>query len=109
MFLTFAGEELGLLGSSYYVNHPELPLKDDVAMINMDMIGRVRNDKVYVGGAGTGTTFAALLKQLGPKHDFDADVTEKRGLRIQRSHLVHDETGSGALLFLGLARRLSQA
>jgi hypothetical protein len=79
LFLTFAGEELGLLGSSYYVNHPLLPLKDDVAMINMDMIGRVRDHKVYVGGVGTGTTFAAILKDLVPKHGFDADLTEKAG------------------------------
>ncbi len=79
LFLNFAGEELGLLGSSYYVNHPVLPLKDDVAMINMDMIGRIRDRKVYVGGVGTGTNFAALLKQLTPKHDFEADVTERAG------------------------------
>ncbi len=79
LFMTFAGEELGLLGSSYYVNHPELPLKSDVAMINMDMIGRVRDRKIYIGGVGTGNTFSALLKQLAPKHDFDADLTEKAG------------------------------
>jgi aminopeptidase YwaD len=79
LFLTFAGEELGLLGSSYYVNHPVLPLQDAVAMINMDMIGRIRDRKVYVGGVGTGTTFAELLKQLTPKHDFEADVTERAG------------------------------
>ncbi len=79
LFLTFAGEELGLLGSSYYVNHPLLPIKDDIAMINMDMIGRVRDRKVYVGGVGTGSTFGPLLKDLAPKHDFDADLTEKAG------------------------------
>jgi hypothetical protein len=79
LFMTFAGEELGLLGSSYYVNHPLLPLKDDVAMINMDMIGRIRDRKVYIGGVGTGSTFAPLLKELAPKHDFDADLTEKAG------------------------------
>jgi Peptidase family M28/PDZ domain/PA domain len=79
LFLTFAGEELGLLGSSYYVNHPLLPLKDDVAMINMDMIGRVRDRKVYVGGVGTGTTFAPILQALAPKHDLDADLSEKAG------------------------------
>ncbi|MGP0075163.1 MAG: M28 family peptidase [Bryobacteraceae bacterium] len=79
LFLTFAGEELGLLGSSYYVNHPLLPLKDDVAMINMDMIGRIRDRKVYIGGVGTGSTFAPILQQLGPKHDFDADLSEKAG------------------------------
>ena len=79
LFLTFAGEELGLLGSSYYVNHPLLPLKEDAAMINMDMIGRIRDRKVYVGGVGTGSTFAPLLKQLAPKHDFEADITERGG------------------------------
>ncbi|HUA18996.1 MAG TPA: M28 family peptidase [Bryobacteraceae bacterium] len=79
LFLTFAGEELGLLGSAYYVNHPELPLSNAVAMINMDMIGRIRENKVYVGGVGTGTTFPALIKELAPKHDFDADVTERAG------------------------------
>jgi hypothetical protein len=79
LFLTFAGEELGLLGSSYYVNHPVLPLQNAVAMINMDMIGRIRDRKVYVGGVGTGSTFAELLKQLTPKHDFEADVTERAG------------------------------
>ena len=51
LFLTFAGEELGLLGSEYYVNHPELPLARAVTMINMDMIGRIRDGKVFVGGA----------------------------------------------------------
>ena len=79
LFLTFAGEELGLLGSSYYVNHPLLPLKDDVAMINMDMIGRVRDNKIYIGGVGTGSTFSPLLKQLTPEYHWDADLTEKAG------------------------------
>ncbi len=79
LFLTFAGEELGLLGSSYYVNHPVLPLADAVAMINMDMIGRIRENKVYVGGVGTGSTFAPLLKQAAKTHDFEADVTERGG------------------------------
>jgi aminopeptidase YwaD len=79
LFLTFAGEELGLLGSNYYVNHPVLPLQQAVAMINMDMIGRIRDRKVYVGGVGSGTTFAALLKEAGPRHDLQTDVTERAG------------------------------
>ena len=79
LFLTFAGEELGLLGSSYYVNHPILPLANAVAMINMDMIGRIRDRKIYVGGVGTGTTFAELLKDVGQHHDFQADATERGG------------------------------
>jgi hypothetical protein len=64
LFVAFAGEEHGLLGSNFYANNPVLPLKDAVAMINMDMIGRPRDNKVYVGGVGTGTGFRALLEQL---------------------------------------------
>ena len=79
LFLEFAGEELGLLGSSYYVNHPELPLKDAVAMINMDMIGRIRDHKVYVGGSGTGTTFGALLKSEEGADGIATDLTERAG------------------------------
>ena len=66
VFMTFAGEELGLLGSSYYANHPELPLKNAVAMINMDMIGRVRDGKLYIGGVGTGSTLRADLDKATP-------------------------------------------
>src|SRR5207244_4165201 len=51
MFVSFAGEELGLLGSAYYVDHPVVPLNKAVAMVNMDMIGRLRDGKLYIGGS----------------------------------------------------------
>src|SRR5271165_953121 len=79
LFLAFAGEELGLLGSSNYANHPDLPLDKCVAMINMDMIGRIRDHKVYVGGVGTGTTFAPLVKKASEKYSFEADLSETAG------------------------------
>ena len=50
LFAAFAGEELGLKGSSYYTNHPAFPLDNTVAMINLDMIGRLRHDLLYLGG-----------------------------------------------------------
>lgn len=53
VFIAFSGEEEGLLGSSYYVNHPLKPLENTVAMINMDMIGRMKNNKLIIGGVGT--------------------------------------------------------
>jgi aminopeptidase YwaD len=68
LFMTFAGEELGLLGSGYYANHPEMPLGKAAAMINMDMIGRVRDGKVFVGGAGTGTTLRKDLDSITPHY-----------------------------------------
>jgi hypothetical protein len=76
LFMAYAGEELGLLGSGYYANHPLLPLKDAVAMLNMDMIGRVRDGKLYIGGASTGTTFRADLDDLVAKTDFRVDYAE---------------------------------
>lgn len=62
LFMAFAGEELGLLGSSWYANHPVLPLENAAAMINLDMIGRAREGKVFLSGVQTGSTFAQLLE-----------------------------------------------
>lgn len=61
LFASFAGEELGLLGSAAWVKEPTMPLDKAVAMLNMDMIGRIKDDKVYIGGVGTGSTFKPLL------------------------------------------------
>src|ERR1700745_2726910 len=62
MFITFSGEEEGLLGSNYYVNHPITPLANVVAMINMDMIGRMKDNKLIVGGVGTAKEWRDLLQ-----------------------------------------------
>jgi len=63
LFMDFAGEELGLLGSAAWVKDPTRPLAKAVAMINMDMIGRIKDEKVYIGGVGTGSTFKSVLEQ----------------------------------------------
>lgn len=68
-----------MLGSSYFVNHPAFPLDKDVAMINMDMIGRVREGKVFIGGAGTGTTLRKLLEEVTPKYGLHVDYTDSGG------------------------------
>ena len=76
LFIAFAGEELGLLGSTHYVNHPCLPLNRAALMINMDMIGRIRDRKVMVGGAPEGSPFRRILETLGPQHDLDLDLSD---------------------------------
>ncbi|HEY6251374.1 MAG TPA: M28 family peptidase, partial [Candidatus Angelobacter sp.] len=63
LFASFAGEELGLLGSAEWVKEPTRPLEKAVAMLNMDMIGRIKDEKVYIGGVGTGSTFQRVLKE----------------------------------------------
>jgi len=70
LFADFAGEELGLLGSAEWVKEPTLPLNKAVAMINMDMIGRIKDEKVFVGGTGTGAIFKELLDEEKPKFSF---------------------------------------
>jgi hypothetical protein len=79
LFLAFAGEELGVLGSAWYVAHPELPLANAVAMLNMDMIGRPRDGKVYIGGAGTGSTLRATLDRIAPKYPVKIDYSDSSG------------------------------
>ena len=64
MFIAFGGEELGLLGSGAYTEHPIIPLSTTVAMLNMDMIGRLRNGSLFVGGVGTSPTWKPLLEKL---------------------------------------------
>jgi aminopeptidase YwaD len=61
VFIAFSGEEEGLIGSSYYVNHPIIPLANTVAMINMDMIGRLKDKHLIVGGVGTASEWRSLI------------------------------------------------
>jgi hypothetical protein len=75
LFMDYAGEELGLLGSAAWVQSPTRPLTKAVAMINMDMIGRIKDDKVYIGGVGTGSTFKAVLEQAQKDVPFKVDYS----------------------------------
>ena len=66
IFISFSGEEEGLLGSKYFVNH--LPVKKEAVkvMLNMDMVGRLNAEKqIYMGGAGTFPNGVELMKKLG--------------------------------------------
>jgi peptidase M28-like protein/PDZ domain-containing protein len=71
VFMTFSGEESGLLGSAHYCKKPIFPLEQTVAMVNMDMVGRLRDEKITIGGSGTAKTFDALLDEINKKHKFD--------------------------------------
>jgi aminopeptidase YwaD len=57
----FSGEELGLLGSQWFAEHSPVPLANVSAMVNFDMVGRLRNDKLIVYGVGTASELPALL------------------------------------------------
>ena len=75
LFLCFAGEEEGLLGSAYFANHPLEPLGAADAMLNMDMIGRLRDKKVYVGGITSGSTFQPIVEKAAKDYGLNDDLT----------------------------------
>ena len=76
LFMAYAAEEIGLLGSSYFTNHPTVPLTAIEAMFNMDMIGRVSEGKLLLGGIGTSPTFKAALDPLLPTSGLTVTTTE---------------------------------
>jgi hypothetical protein len=61
LFLAFSGEEMGLLGSAYYVDNPTVDLENALAMINMDMIGRMVDKKLMIFGIGTAESWTAII------------------------------------------------
>lgn len=61
VFITFSGEEEGTLGSGFYVKNPTVPFEKITAMVNMDMIGRMKDSTVVVQGAGTSPIWKDLV------------------------------------------------
>lgn len=70
IFMAFSAEESGLLGSVYYVRHPRWPLEKTVAMINLDMVGRLNNDELTVYGTGTAAEFSSQIDRLNERYRF---------------------------------------
>lgn len=62
IFIAFSGEEDGLFGSKFYVNDPVWPLDKTIAMINLDMVGRLNDNKLNVGGIGTSVEWRSLVE-----------------------------------------------
>ena len=69
VFIAFTAEELGLIGSAKYVEKPVFELKNTIAMYNMDMVGRLRDDKLTVFGVGTSPTFKDDVTRFGESRD----------------------------------------
>ncbi len=81
VFMAFSGEESGLLGSAFYCKNPLFPLADTIAMINLDMVGRLRSDatskkdKLIVYGTGSSKGFNELVDSLNKKFEFQFQKT----------------------------------
>ena len=64
VFVAFAGEERGLLGSAFYTGHPRVPIENTIAMLNLDMVGRA-NGSVDVSGLEVAPSMEAGLRRSG--------------------------------------------
>jgi len=61
LFVNFSGEELGLLGSQHFVEHSPVPVDSMIAMLNFDMVGRLRDNALIVYGVATAREMPAVL------------------------------------------------
>lgn len=64
IFVAFNAEEEGLLGSSYFVKNPPVNLEKIVLMVNFDMVGRLRDNKLNIFGTGSSTTFDKVVDSI---------------------------------------------
>ena len=93
VFIAFSGEEEGLLGSNYYVNNPVVPLANTVAMVNMDMIGRLKDKKLVIGGIGTAQEWRSLVES--------ANIAEASRLKVNSTASQAGTNGRAVPLVVG--------
>ncbi|MGH7213812.1 MAG: M20/M25/M40 family metallo-hydrolase [Tepidisphaeraceae bacterium] len=79
LFVAFTAEESGLIGSAHFVEHPPVPMDKVVAMLNFDMVGRVRNDILYIGGSGTAAEFEDILRRADEASPLQIKTMGKSG------------------------------
>ena len=77
LFIAFDAEEKGLLGSKYFVDNPNINLENVSAMINMDMVGRLKDSSLTVGGTGTSPMFEPLLDSLQNIHNLNISYSKE--------------------------------
>ncbi len=63
VFVAFSGEEIGLLGSAHYVNHPAWPMEKSAVMVNLDMIGRLDREQVYIMGVDSARELRSVVQE----------------------------------------------
>ncbi len=71
VFIAFSAEELGLMGASHYVDNPKVPLEKTVAMLNMDMIGRLHKNKLTIFGVGSSPGWNEIIDSANSDFEFE--------------------------------------
>jgi Tol biopolymer transport system component len=76
VFAFWSGEEIGLIGSSYFVEHPPVTLSNVVAYVNFDMVGRLRENKLSLQGVGSSKAWRRLIEKRNVAAGFNLSLQE---------------------------------
>ena len=79
IFMTFSAEESGLLGSIHYCREPVFPLEKTAAMVNLDMVGRLRDKKLILLGAKTAEAFDKIIEEANANLNLKITATNTYG------------------------------
>lgn len=107
LFLTFDAEELGLHGSRHYSNNPTLDPDDITAMLNMDMIGRLRGGNLSVLGTGTAENLGEILRPHFEESGLTVAVTPGSSGRSDDANFIRLEVPA-MHLFTGMHDEYTQ-
>jgi len=101
VFVAFTGEESGLLGSDYYVKNPVMPNDSTFAMINMDMVGYLKDNRLTAFGAATAEEFTALLDSVNAPYGFQIAASgdgygrsDQQSFFVEKIPVLHVFTGT---------------
>jgi aminopeptidase YwaD len=76
VFMLFGGEEAGLLGSNFFTHSQSFADMNVVAMLNMDMVGRLKDNKLVIYGIGSSPMWETTIKNLNVPYQFDITYTK---------------------------------
>ncbi len=106
LLIAFTAEEIGLLGSGHFIRQPTVDLDKCIAMINFDMVGRLKDDRLEVGGLRTGG-FEEISQRIAEKYDLE--IREGGGGAGPSDHAAFYAKGIPVLfLFTGIHRQYHQ-
>lgn len=98
IFIAFGAEESGLIGSKAYTANPIFPLDKTVAMINMDMIGRLKDKKLTVGGIGTASEWQKLVTEKQPVEIGEGKVQFQKTSAINENNVPISVGANGKIV-----------
>jgi hypothetical protein len=92
LFAAFAGEELGLRGSIHYTRNATIPIERATAMVNLDMIGRLRHNRIFISG----------LEQVPAVSDVVTNLLRERRLSLSSRFSAEDASDHAAFARAGV-------